>query len=163
MPESNTQTNNNRPDFCGPIEVNCDPRFKVDIPTIQSVIGNILADAGFQQGSISVAVVDDPTMHELNRRYLQHDYPTDVLSFVMECDREHHRLDGEIIVSYDTATAVCQEFNWDVDSELMLYIIHGTLHLTGMDDQSPQLRAAMTEAENRYLKQLGLSRSDPQD
>ena len=61
----------------------------------------ILADAGISTGMVSVAVVDDPAIHRLNREFLQHDYPTDVLSFLLERDGEH--LEGEVIVSSDTA------------------------------------------------------------
>ena len=93
-----------------------------------------LADA-----CVDVAVVDDPTIHRLNRERLDHDWPTDVVSFLYDDDP----LTGELIVSADTAERVAKELGWDPTAELALYVVHGTLHLLGFDDQSEEERAAM--------------------
>ena len=115
----------------------------------------ILQEAGLREASVSLAVVDDPTMHELNRRYLQHDYSTDVLSFVL--DSGSGRLDGEVIVSADTAAAASTQYGWTVADELLLYVIHGTLHLVGYDDQTPADQAAMRDRERLYLARFQLT------
>ena len=73
----------------------------VDAEAIKRAILWALADAPYDEASVSVAIVDDPTIHELNRKFLAHDYPTDVLSFTL--DDAPPRLEGEIIVSVDTA------------------------------------------------------------
>ena len=109
----------------------------------------ILEEEGIREASLSLAVVDDSTIHELNRRYLQHDDATDVLSFVL--DAGPGRLDGEVIVSADTAAAASARYGWSVDDELLLYVIHGTLHLVGYDDQTPADRTAMRERERFCL------------
>ena len=103
MPESNTPISN-PPEFTGSIEINPGDRFQVDQQAITSVTRRIVADAGFTRGSISIAVVDDATIHQLNRQYLQHDYPTDVLSFPLASDAAAGILEGEIVVSYETAS-----------------------------------------------------------
>ena len=82
----------------------------------------ITHDVGITQGSVSLAVVDDPTIHELNVQYLQHDYPTDVLSFVLE--RDEAMLDGEVIVSADTAAEDAKTYGWNANDELLLSLIH---------------------------------------
>jgi probable rRNA maturation factor len=123
----------------------------------QAVVA-VLAGEGRSAATISVAVVDDPTIHELNRRFLAHDYPTDVLSFVLE--ESDDGLEGEIIVSADTATACAPRYGWSADNELLLYVIHGTLHLVGYDDHEPADIALMRAAEIRYLAQLGLRAGD---
>src|SRR5947207_15077919 len=94
----------------------------------------ILRDAGIKSGEISIAVVSDERMRELNRQYLQHDYATDVLSFVLARDERTKSLDGEIIASSDYAAREAIRFGWTMDDELLLYIIHGCLHLIGHDD-----------------------------
>jgi probable rRNA maturation factor len=114
----------------------------------------ILRDAGVHSARLSLAVVDDGTIHELNRRFLKHDYPTDVLSFLLE--RDGDRLEGEVIVSADTAKRVSAEYSWPAADELLLYVIHGTLHLVGHNDTSPGDRDAMRGEERRYLVQFGL-------
>jgi probable rRNA maturation factor len=129
---------------------------RLDLERLKRGIRQVLAEAGITAGEISVAVVTDVQMHELNRRYLNHDYPTDVLSFVIERDAAAQRLDGEIIVSADYAAREAQHFGWTADDELLLYVIHGSLHLAGHDDQTPAGRAAMRTAESRHLAQFGL-------
>ena len=115
----------------------------------------ITKDAGFNSGSISVAVIDDPTIHVLNRKHLEHDYPTDVLSFVF--DREDDAVEGEVIVSYDTAIARSAEFAHTPERELFLYVVHGTLHLVGYNDKTPQDQQEMRSQEERYLKLFDFS------
>jgi probable rRNA maturation factor len=114
----------------------------------------VLADAGIREGNISLAVVDDPTIHELNRQYLNHDYPTDVLSFLLE--EGDKSLEGEVIVSADTAAASAGRYGWSAHDELLLYVLHGMLHLVGYDDLEPDERTEMRSRERAYLARFGL-------
>lgn len=118
----------------------------------------ILREAGFSDGSLSIAIVDDPTIHQLNRQFLAHDYPTDVLSFLLE--QEGSRLEGEVIASADTALRTAQQIGWPADDELLLYVVHGTLHLIGHDDASDELRDTMRAAERRCLTRFGIELRD---
>ena len=127
---------------------------------LKKAVRLILKDAGIERGEISIAIVDDARMHALNRQYLQHDYPTDVLSFVLERDDEHKSLDGEIIASADYAAREAPRYGWTTDDELLLYIIHGCLHLVGHDDQAAEAQTAMRVAERKYLAQFGLTQRD---
>jgi probable rRNA maturation factor len=111
----------------------------------------VLQDHGPPTCRVSIALVDDSTIHTLNRQYLQHDYATDVLSFVLE--ETPDLLEGEIIVSGDTAAAQAGEYDCTPAEELLLYVIHGILHLVGFDDQTTQAREEMRCAEAVYLKQ----------
>jgi probable rRNA maturation factor len=127
---------------------------KVDTRQLRAAVQAVLASEGIERASISLAVVDDPTIHELNRRYLDHDEPTDVISFVL--DQADGIVDGQIVVSADTAAASAKRFGWKTGEELLLYVIHGTLHLTGYDDRTPKARRAMRQQERRYLAGFGL-------
>ena len=109
-------------------------------------------------GFIDISVVDDVMIHEINRRWLQHDYPTDVLSFVF--DRNNNRLEGEIIVSVETATTMAPDYGWSIEDELFLYVIHGVLHLIGCDDKSPEQEKEMRRQERRFLAKYGLNNSN---
>ena len=122
--------------------------------SLEPTVRAIMEDHGFHEGEVSLAIVDDPTMHQLNREPLQHDYPTDVLSFVLESAKP--MLDGEVIVSCDTAQKVAPEYRWSAQNELLLYFIHGSLHLVGYDDHNDEDRAAMRATEAKYLVAAGV-------
>lgn len=131
-------------------------RLKVDKKRLREAVRNVLSDAGYEQGEISVAIVDDPTIHELNRKYLNHDYPTDVLSFLLS-DEGDESIEGEVIVSADTAASMAEQYSWSADDELLLYVIHGTLHIAGYDDLEPELQQEMREQERIQLARFNLS------
>jgi len=102
----------------------------------------------------SISIVDDPTIHRLNREHLDHDWPTDVISFVF--DNEDDEIDGEIIASIDTAARLAQQAAWTTDDELLLYIVHGLLHFAGLDDINPKDRDEMRQAEQDCLLALAI-------
>ena len=127
----------------------------VDRRRLRRAVRMVLKDAGILDAEVSLAVVDDPTIHRLNREYLNHDYPTDVLSFVL--DQSAHKLAGEVIVSADTARSAAPAYGWSPEDELLLYVIHGALHLVGHDDASRADRAQMRRRESLYLARFGLT------
>src|SRR5947209_20458481 len=113
-------------------------RHQLDHSRLKKAARLVLEDAGIKSAEISIAVVSDERIHELNRQYLQHDYPTDVLSFVLDHNQDKQSLDGEIIVSADHAASQAVHFGWSADDELLLYVIHGCLHLVGYDDTTAE-------------------------
>ncbi|MEY4567590.1 MAG: Endoribonuclease YbeY [Planctomycetota bacterium] len=128
---------------------------KIDHKRLARVLDKIATDHGFSSGEVSVILVDDETIHRVNRDHLQHDYPTDVISFVFEATGSH--LEGEILVSTDTAIRESTEGGWDAGEETLLYCIHGMLHLVGMDDIEDVDRQAMRAQEAKYLGVCGLA------
>lgn len=137
------------------IEINNEQStLEFDPARLKQAVENVLGDRGIESGEISLAVIDDEHMQQLNARYLNHDYPTDVLSFVHEAN-DHH-LEGEIIVSSDTATREAARYAWQAVDELLLYVIHGALHLIGHDDHNADDLADMRAAEQRHLSYFGL-------
>ena len=129
-------------------------RHTVDSDRLVSAVRQVLAGEGVARAEISIAVVDDATIHQLNVQYLNHDYPTDVLSFVL--DKQEGLLDGELVVSADTAATSAAEYGWLLDDELLLYVIHGALHLVGYQDATDPQRMRMRRREDHYLAQHGL-------
>jgi probable rRNA maturation factor len=125
-----------------------------DEERLRQAVRTILAEEGAKSATVSVAIVDDTTIHRLNREYLQHDEPTDVLSFVL--DQNENTLEGEIVVSADTAASTAARFDWSTADELLLYVVHGTLHLLGYDDQEPAGQQEMRDRERHYLTAFGL-------
>ncbi|MCL2304342.1 MAG: rRNA maturation RNase YbeY [Planctomycetaceae bacterium] len=127
---------------------------------IRSVCEKILADAGIVSGRLGVVVVDNETIYNLNRDFLQHDYPTDVISFQTESEPENGYLEGEVIVSAEMAQNRAPEFGWSVKEELILYVIHGLLHLVGFDDMTAEDSKIMREKERYYLRHAGFEPND---
>ncbi len=108
---------------------------------------------------VSVVLCDDKTIHELNIRYLGHDYPTDVLSFPLSGGKLTGQMEllGEIIISVETAERNAKKFRQTLEQEMLRLAIHGTLHLLGYDDATPQQRRRMRSKERKYLKLVALS------
>jgi probable rRNA maturation factor len=103
------------------------------------------AEAVLEDQPVVVALVDDATMARLHEQFLGRSGPTDVLSF------PH----GEIVVSADTARREAESRSIPPLSELVLYVVHGALHLKGYDDKRPKDKVKMRAAERRFLNQLG--------
>ena len=129
------------------------PDYDIPRERIQGVFQQIMSDHDVTDGEVNIAIVDDEVIHSTNREFLDHDYPTDCISFVYD---NVGRLEGEILVNAETADRVALETPWSGDDELMLYIIHGTLHLIGFDDQDPDSAQQMRLYERHYMMQLGV-------
>jgi probable rRNA maturation factor len=130
-------------------------RHAVRRKVICDAVRAIVAGERCKSANVSVVIIDDETIHKMNREFLEHDEPTDVLSFLFESDQG--RVDGEIVVSADTAAKAAGRFGWTFADELLLYVIHGTLHLFGYDDRTTVQRRKMRTRERYYLKQFGLA------
>ena len=123
----------------------------LDAALVEKIVTTILADAGYTSGAMEIAVVDNDTIHRLNVEFLGHNYPTDVLAFEMDRDAKAGLLEGNVIVSAEMAAERSAEFDQSDTKELLLYIIHGTLHLVGCDDDNDDDINEMREKEQRYL------------
>lgn len=146
---------------------------EVDEAFLTQVAERVLAEEQVAAAELSIALVDNPTIHELNRQYLNHDYATDVLSFLLDCEPEEtepppsglpptlrgkgKRLDGEVIISTETALQDAEKFGWSPREEVVLYLIHGILHLVGYDDLSSTEQAVMRARERAMLAKFHMT------
>jgi probable rRNA maturation factor len=128
---------------------------EIDRGRMRQVVRTVLEGEGVADAEISLAFVDNPTIHTLNKRYLQHDEPTDVLSFPLS-EPSAKKLAGELVVGVEVAQVQARERGHDVQVELALYVIHGVLHLCGLDDKTETAAAEMRHRERHYLRELGL-------
>ncbi len=99
-------------------------------------------------GDIGYMFVDDEKILEVNREYLGHDYYTDVITFDYD---EEDIVSGDIVISLDTVRSNAELFGKSYDDELRRVIIHGILHLCGINDKGPGEREIMEAAENKAL------------
>jgi rRNA maturation RNase YbeY len=102
-------------------------------------------------GNIVYIFCDDEKILELNRRYLQHDYFTDIITFDYT---EGNLLGGDLYISLDTVKSNAGRFNSSLLEELYRVMIHGILHLCGLSDTTEEERKQMTHAENNALEML---------
>jgi probable rRNA maturation factor len=100
------------------------------------------------KGRIQIIYVTDKYIHELNNKYLKHNYPTDVISFDMGDGKE---IDGEVYISIDTAKRQANDYSVSLTNEIMRLAVHGTLHLIGFDDQDDESRNKMRLLEEKYI------------
>jgi probable rRNA maturation factor len=128
----------------------------LDRGRLAEVARHVLEAEGIARAEVSIAVVDDPTIHDLNRLHLDHDEPTDVISFVLS-DPGDGCLSGELIVSAETAVRMARVDGIEPLTELTLYVVHGLLHLCGHDDLTEPGAASMRRREGELLASLGLA------
>ena len=110
---------------------------------------------GFDRGELGVRITDDETIRLINAKHLGHDYATDVISFGYSA--EDSTLQGELVASVDTARSRSTELGWSTDNELALYVVHGVLHIAGLDDHKDADRAEMRRCENEVMTSLGIT------
>lgn len=108
----------------------------------------VSASYGRKVGEIGYLFVDDEKILEVNREYLGHDYYTDVITFDYD---EDDTVSGDIVISLDTVRSNAQLFGKTYEEELYRVIIHGILHLCGINDKGPGERQIMEAAENKAL------------
>ncbi len=120
--------------------------------SLTAAVTHVLKRHGKTSARVSIAIVDDDTIRKLNQRYLQHDWSTDVLSFPLE--QENEFLEGEIVASRETAGRAARQRGCRPDDELLLYVVHGALHLVGFDDKTAAAKRAMRRAERDVLRFL---------
>ena len=102
-------------------------------------------------GNISYIFCNDDEILEVNRQFLQHDYYTDIITFDYS---KRLRIHGDIFISLDTVRSNAEQLGVPYDRELRRVIIHGILHLCGVDDKAPGQREIMEGFENQSLDLL---------
>lgn len=128
---------------------------ELDFPGLKSAARTVLEGEGVREAKITLAFVDDAHIHRLNKQFLNHDEPTDVLTFPYS-DPGSKKLEGEVVIGYGVAREYAADRGHDMALELMLYVIHGCLHLCGYDDTTDAASREMRAQERHYLVALGL-------
>ena len=127
----------------------------IDLSLLQNAIQTICRDSGITSGEFSVAIVGNNEMQQLHRQFLGVDETTDVMSFPLESDV--NSLIADLVVCWDVACENSRQFNCEPFQELLLYVVHGTLHLVGFDDTTDAEFQKMRAAEVEYMTQYGFS------
>jgi probable rRNA maturation factor len=139
------------------VEITIDERVHTPINTSLVTMAARAAalQQGFDRGELGVRITDDATIRQINAKHLDHDFETDVISFGYTASGS--MIEGELVASVDTARARSSELGWSIDHELALYVVHGVLHIAGLDDQDATDRAEMRRCETEVMTTLGIT------
>lgn len=100
--------------------------------------------------SLEINFIDSESIKEINKKFLSHDYSTDIITF--NYSDSQNTIDGEIFISVDDAKENAKKFNVKFEEEIGRLVAHGILHLIGFDDTTPDKRKKMKNRENQLLK-----------
>jgi probable rRNA maturation factor len=132
---------------------------KINSRLLKKILNALSDELKIQDGELGITLVGAKEMAEVNRRFLQHEGSTDVITFDHQdseprIQNPESKLHGELFICIDDAVAQAKEFKTSWQSEIVRYIVHGVLHLCGHDDLKPDLRRKMKRAENRLVHKL---------
>ena len=131
--------------------VNAHPLYRMRRAFAIRCVRGVITSARRLRGAITVIFVDDRLSRKLNRRFLGHDRPTDVIAFPLD---EKSNLEGEIYVNLDKARRQARAYDVTGANETARLIIHGTLHLLGYDDRTRAKARRMKAREDFLVRQL---------
>ncbi len=127
----------------------------LDFAALKAAAKAVLEGEGVRAAKIGLAFVDNAHIHRLNKQFLDHDEPTDVLTFPYS-GAKAKTLEGEVVIGYEVAAEYAADRGHAVDRELLLYVVHGCLHLCGYDDTTAKAARQMRAKEREYLAKLNL-------
>ena len=120
----------------------------VDTSQISSWLSSCIADLGYSLGELSIIFCSDEYLLEINKKHLNHDYYTDIVTFNYNVKK---KLNGDLFISVDRVKDNASIFNENFNVELFRVIIHGVLHLCGFNDKTTNEQKEMRQKENHYL------------
>lgn len=115
---------------------------------VENWLTEVADSYGKKIGNLNYLFCDDEEILRVNREFLQHDYYTDIITFDYS---RRTRVAGDIFISLDTVKSNAEEYDKPYESELLRVIVHGLLHLCGINDKGPGEREIMEENEDKAL------------
>ncbi|MBU6391475.1 MAG: rRNA maturation RNase YbeY [Planctomycetes bacterium] len=126
----------------------------IDKNKIKKIIKGILK-VEKKDAELSIVFIDNKTIKQINRAFLGHNYATDVLSFTYDEPSFKNNVKGEIVVSVEMASKLSRRYGYEVEGEIVLYLVHGLLHLLGYDDKRKKDAKKMHQRAGELLSSLG--------
>ena len=119
---------------------------------VAKAISTTLKSENAADGTLSVAFVNDSNIRKLNKKFLKHDYATDVIAFKLGDE-----LLGEVVISTQTAIREAKKRGISTKEEILRYCIHGTLHILGYNDKRPKDKTIMWAKQEKIIKRLKIA------
>jgi probable rRNA maturation factor len=132
---------------------------KINARRLKQIVGGLFAELKIVEGELGINLVGAKEMVKVNRDFLRHEGPTDVITFSYakpgaRSRKPELKLHGELFVCVDEAVSQAKNFKTSWQAEIVRYIVHGVLHLLGHDDLKPDARRKMKREENRLVRYL---------
>ena len=144
------------------IEIVNKTKENIDLNSLKSIIDYTLSKEKVDNGVINVIIVDNDTIHKINKDYRGVDRPTDVISFALEDDNTFIKLDerilGDIYISIDKVYEQAKEYGHSIKREISFLTVHGTLHLLGYDHMIEKDEKIMFQKQEDILNELKITR-----
>lgn len=135
------------------ISINTDSFFNIDKRTLKKIVNQIIKTTGKIFSSIELSFVSDKELLELNKKFLNHNYYTDILTFSYTLQEP---FETEIVISYDRAVENAKKYRTKFEKEILRLITHGILHTVGFEDKTKAQKIKMRKLENNILNNLKL-------
>lgn len=132
---------------------------EIDIAFYEELLNHFLEDLEVNGAILSIILVDNKEIHEINKTYRDKDYPTDVISFALEDDKtmiSPVRVLGDIFISLDKVNEQAEAYGHSFKRELSFLMIHGLLHLLGYDHETKEEEEIMFSLQRKELEKYGI-------
>jgi probable rRNA maturation factor len=126
--------------------------FQIDNEVLTHCCRTIFEDYRHENGELTFIFTGDEVVRKLKHEYFKEDVYTDIITFNLEDDGDS--IEGEVYISWKRAKENAKKFDQQFETELKRLVIHGTLHLLGLDDITEDDKKEMTRLEEHYLKQI---------
>lgn len=120
---------------------------------VKTIVNEFSKIKKFHFSYLEISFVTKEIIREINKEHLNHDYPTDIITFEYDRD-EDGKIDAELLICSEIAEENAEEFGVSVESELLRLIVHGILHLTGYDDTTDEKKKIMKSEEDHLVELL---------
>jgi len=127
---------------------------KINLKQLREIAATLLVELAGPEASLEISLVSPAQMARVNQAFLQHEGPTDVITFDYRDGGPDAPLQGELFICPAVAVTQAREFGTEWRPELVRYVIHGMLHLLGHDDREPAARRTMKRAEGAWLRAI---------
>jgi rRNA maturation RNase YbeY len=132
------------------LKINSGDYRKIAKSSILNLINNLKSELNLNFSSFIVNFVSEEEILDINKRFLDHNYATDIITF--DYSENNHSIDAELFISYREAEHNSRRFRVTEEQEITRLIIHGILHLIGFDDKMKKDRIKMKKTENELVK-----------
>lgn len=136
------------------LTINVPENADIDKKFIHSIVSNLKKELEFSIDSIQINLVNSNEIMSINKKYLNHNYSTDIITF--DYSSTEKNLEGEIYISTEDAASNAKKFKVSFKDEIMRLVIHGFLHLLGYNDQTHKEKIVMKRLENQLVNKYRL-------